>query len=165
MTYDRDQLGPALKALRESRGLKQSDVARAIGRSEPNVSRLERAGANPQAASLLAYLEAVGADLVDLHAELAERDDAISEALERQIAAGRARIADEPTYRRLASDLLARFGGAQLPAGLRAMAELIDEQGERLEEHEAELREIKRRLPPGGGQGGAGGADGGPVEG
>ena len=69
----------------------QPDVARAIGRSEPNVSRLERAGANPQAASLLAYLEAVGADLTDLHGELAERDDAISEALEQQIAAGRAR--------------------------------------------------------------------------
>ncbi len=165
MTYDRERLGPALKALREARGLKQADVARAIGRSEPNVSRLERAGANPQASSLLAYLEAIGADLEDLHGELAERDPAISAALEQQIAAGKARIADEPSYRRLARDLLERFGGAQLPSGLRAIADLIDEQGDRLEEHEAEIEAIKRRLPPGGDQGGADGSDGGPVEG
>ncbi len=164
MTYDRDQLGPALRALREARGLKQADVARAIGRSEPNVSRLERPGGNPQAASLLAYLEAVGATLADLHHELADHDAAVGEALDRQVAAGRARIADEPSYRRLARGLLERFGGPELPPGLRALADLIDEQDARLADHEAQLRELERRLPPGGEEGGAGGADGGPVE-
>lgn len=165
MTYDRDQLGPALRVLRESRGLKQADVARAIGRSGPNVSRLERAGANPQAASLLAYLEAIGATLADLHQELDDRGAAVAEALDRQVAEGRARLADEPSYRRMARDLLERYGGPELPPGLRGLADLVDEQEARLDDHDAQLRELERRLAPGGEQGGAGGSDRGPVEG
>ncbi len=68
--YDSHGLGPALKRLRKSRGIPQKELAQRISRSAASVSRIERAGSNPKAQSLLRYLAAIDASLADLHAEM-----------------------------------------------------------------------------------------------
>ncbi len=157
MTYHRDDIGPALKAMRKARRLKQFEVAQKIGRSEPSISRLERAGSNPQVSNLLSYLDALGANLLDLHHQLTHRDP-VSLVLEQQVAQGEQRLRVEPAYRQMARDLIERFGGTDLPPGLRALAGLLDE-------HDARLRAIEDRLTLGSEEGGADGADSSLVEG
>lgn len=142
MDYGHDDVGPALKRLREAAGLAQNQLAAKIGRSGANVSRIERAGCNPKLASLLRYLEAIGADLEDLHRELRESVDPLDEA----VAAVHQRIIDDPTYRQLARGMLERFGGPEPPPALRALADLIDRQGEQIEQHSLEMGEVKGRL-------------------
>ncbi len=157
MTYHRDDIGPALKVMRKARRLKQSDVAKTIGRSEPSISRLERAGSNPQLSNLLSYLDALDANLLDLHHQLAQKDP-VSLALDQQFAQSEQRLKADPAYRQMARDLIERFGGGDLPPGLRAMAGLLDE-------HDARLRAIEQRLLPAGEERGPNGANGGPIEG
>lgn len=65
------QLGRALKALREDRGLKQIELAAAAGATESQVSDIERARNNPGwvlIARLLHGLEASVEDLADAYA-------------------------------------------------------------------------------------------------
>ncbi len=150
-------LPAALRALRRRQGFRQAEVAERMGRSSATVSRLEQDGVNPQWMTLMRYLEAIEVDLAELVEELsapAERPDALDEQLEREAK----RLETEPAYRRLAADMLRRFGGEELPPGLLALAELLDEHGER-------LHRIERRLAPGGEEGTPNGTDGGPVEG
>jgi transcriptional regulator with XRE-family HTH domain len=52
----------ALQALRERRGARQSAVARRLGTSRPNVSRIEQE-ADIRLSTLARYVEALGGDL------------------------------------------------------------------------------------------------------
>ncbi len=155
--HDPNALAAALRALRHQQGFRQEDVAQRMGRSSATVSRLEQDGVNPQWLTLMRYLEAIDVDLTDLVAELAapvDRPDALDQQLEREAK----RIEHEPGYRRLAAEMLRRFGGEELPPGMLALAELLDEHGERIDNLERELR-------PGSEEGTPNGTDGGPVEG
>ncbi len=154
---DANALAPALRALRRRQGFRQEDVAERMGRSSATVSRLEQDGVNPQWQTLLRYLEAIDVTLAELVEELsvpASRPDALDEQLEREAE----RIKAEPGYRRLAADMLRRFGGEELPPGMLALAELLEEHGERIESLERQLRPGREESPPNG-------TDGGPVEG
>ncbi len=155
--HDPNALAAALRALRHQQGFRQEDVAQRMGRSSATVSRLEQDGVNPQWLTLMRYLEAIDVDLTDLVAELAapvDRPDALDQQLEREAK----RIEHEPGYRRLAAEMLRRFGGEDLPPGMLALAELLDEHGERIDNLERELR-------PGSEEGTPNGTDGGPIEG
>ncbi len=59
-------LGKALAWLRRRRGLKQEEVAQAIGLSVPSVSRYETGAEAPRADTLSQLLEAMGADTLSL---------------------------------------------------------------------------------------------------
>ncbi len=135
LVYDPEKIGPALKRLREGRGLKQAQVAERLGRSTQTISRLEQGGANPQASSLVRYLDAIGATLSNLDTEIEAADpldDAVRDVDQR--------LRDEPELRRLAAELLQRFGGPELSPELRSMAERLEEQEQRLVEVERQLR-------------------------
>lgn len=70
-------LGRALRALREERGLKQIELATAIGVAESQVSDIERARNNPGwvlVARLLGGLDATVADLAEAYTR-AERGE------------------------------------------------------------------------------------------
>lgn len=121
MDESRD-IGPALQRLRENRGFRQAHVAERLGRSTQTVSRLEQPGSNPQTSSLLRYLEAIGATLADLEAEL----EAPADPLDAAVATVNARIRDEPAFRNLAREMLERYGGPDLPPALRTLADMID---------------------------------------
>ena len=150
MGYDPRRLGPGLKALRETRGLMQADVAKALGRSLPAVSRLEQPNANPQFLKLLRYLEAIDCDLEDLHAEIqgwAVDSNPLDDALDEAVRTANQKLRDDPAYRRIARDLIERFGGPEPSSGLRVIADLIDDQDQRLRELERDkaVRNGKRR--------------------
>ncbi len=154
---DPNALAAALRALRRRQGFRQEDVAERMGRSSATVSRLEQDGVNPQWSTLVRYLEAIDVDLTELVAELevpVERPDALDQQLEREAK----RIEAEPGYRRLAAEMLRRFGGEELPPGMLALAEQLAEHGERIDS-------LERQLRPGGEKGTPNGTDGGPVEG
>jgi len=133
--YDPGKIGSALQRLRERRGLKQAQVAERLGRSIQTISRLEQAGANPQASSLVRYLDAIGATLSDLDTELRAADP-----LDEAVRDVDQRLVDEPELRRLAKEMLERFGGSELSPELRAMAAQIEKQEQRLVEVERQLR-------------------------
>ena len=147
--YDSREIGPALQRLRLRRGLRQTKVADRLGRSTQTISRLEQAGANPQASSLLRYLDAVGATLSDLETELSAGDP-LAEVV-REVDQ---RLRDEPELRRLAAEMLERFAGADVSPALRAMAALIDAQEERLAEVERQLGSRGEESRPDGADGG-----------
>ncbi len=142
MDYGHDDVGPALKRLREAAGLSGTQLAAKIGRSGANVSRIERSDSNPKMASLMRYLRAIDADLGDLHRELREPGDPLDDA----VAAVNQRIREDPSYRRLAKSMLERFGGPEPPPALRALADLIDRQGEQLEQQVDEMKDYDERL-------------------
>ena len=139
MDYGRDDVGPALKRLREAAGIRQNRLAARIERSGANVSRVERAGSNPKLETLLRYLEAIGADFADLHRELGVDDD----PLEELVATVDLKIREDAGYRQVARDMLERFGGSEPPPALRALAEVIDRQGEQLAEQDERLRRLE----------------------
>ncbi len=154
---DPSALAAALRTLRRRQGFLQAEVAERMGRSSATVSRLEQDGVNPQWLTLHRYLEAIDVTLDELVEELsapADRPDALDKQLEREAK----RLEAEPGYRRLAADMLRRFGGEELPPSMRALAELLAEHGERIDSLERELR-------PGSEKGTPNGTDGGPVEG
>lgn len=53
----------ALVALRKDRGMRQVDVARAMGIGQPSVSELERGEVSPRLSTLQRYASAVGATI------------------------------------------------------------------------------------------------------
>ena len=63
------------------------------------------------------------------------------------------RIREDPSYRQLARDMLERFGGPELPPGLRALADLVDRQGEQIERQKEQLDDYEGRLSKLEGQG------------
>ena len=137
-------MAATLRRLRRRQGLRQAQVAERMGRSPATVSRLEQAGVNPQWQTLLRYLEAIDVTLTELDVELSRSDEsvaALGAMLDEQLEREALRIEAEPGYRRLAAEMLRRFGGEELPAGMLALAELLDEHGER-------LHRIERRLEP-----------------
>ena len=142
MDYGQDDIGPALKRLRKAAGLPANRLAARIRRSGANVSRIERSGSNPKLSSLLRYLDAVGADLGDLHAELRESGDPLDDA----VAAVDRRIREDAAYRQLARSMLERFGGPEPPPALRALADLIDRQGEQLDRQADQVQDHGERL-------------------
>ncbi len=147
MSYRTDDIGPALRRLRKAHGLSQEQVAAELGISRTGPSRYEKPGTNMQLSSLLAYLQAIDATFEDLHRELhggvdAEPDE-LSEALDEQIRLVEERIQNRSGHRRLALSLMERFGGPELPQELRVMAELIDDQDQRLREQDERLRRLE----------------------
>ena len=148
MEYRTDDVGPALRRLRKARGLSQEQVAATMGISRTGPSRYEQPGTNLQISNLLAYLSAIGATLDDLLHELAGGDEAdeLSEALDEQIRLVNERILHRSGHRRLARSLLERFGGADPPPELRAMADLIDDQDRRIADQDQRIADQDRRL-------------------
>ena len=142
MDYRQDDVGPALKRLRKAAGLPANQLAARIRRSGANVSRIERSGSNPKLSSLLRYLDAIGADLGDLHRELRELVDPLDDA----VAAVDQRIREDATYRELARSMLERFGGPEPPPALRALADLIDRQGDEIEQQSDQMKDYGERL-------------------
>lgn len=67
-----DHLGPALSRLRHDRGLLQREVARRADLTKSMISHYEREVSRPSLASLEKILDALGADLVDLHRAMTE---------------------------------------------------------------------------------------------
>lgn len=61
-----EQIGEAydalisLNELRESRGFTQADLARGMGVSQPNISKIERGAADPLLSTIEGYVEALG---------------------------------------------------------------------------------------------------------
>ncbi len=142
MDYEHEDVGPALKRLREAAGLSGTELAAKIGRSGANVSRIERSGANPKLATLMRYLRAIGADLGELHREVREPGDPLDDA----VAAVEQRIREDRSYRELARGMLERFGGAEPPPALRALADLIDRQGDQIEQQNDQIKDNDERL-------------------
>lgn len=66
----RYQLATQLIALREKRGLSQSELARQTGINQAEISRIERGSGNPTEKTLIRLADALGADL-----QLVERSD------------------------------------------------------------------------------------------
>lgn len=66
----RYQLAMQLIALREKRGLSQSELARQTGINQSEISRIERGSGNPTEKTLIRLADALGADL-----QLIERSD------------------------------------------------------------------------------------------
>ncbi len=155
--HDPSALAAALRTLRLRQGFQQAEVAERMDRSSATVSRLEQEGVNPQWQTLLRYLEAIDVTLTELDTELAQPDES-GAALDIQLEREAKRLEAEPGYRRLAAEMLRRFGGNELPPGMLALAEMLDEHGERIRSLEAELR-------PGTEDGTPNGTDGRPVEG
>ncbi len=159
--HDPDALAVTLRSLRRQRGLRQAQVAERMGRSPATVSRLEQAGVNPQWQTLMRYLEAIDVTLTELDEELARLDEnttALGDLLDEQLEREAKRLEAEPGYRHLAAELIRRFGGDELPAGMLTLAEMLDAHGERIDQ-------LERRLEPGGDDDSPNGTDGGPVEG
>jgi transcriptional regulator with XRE-family HTH domain len=65
------EIGAQLQALRHTRGLTQDDVAKRMGVKQTVISRLEHSD-NPAIKTLLAYLDALDAELVELRIHLPE---------------------------------------------------------------------------------------------
>ncbi len=143
MDYAHEDIGPALKRLREAAGIPQNQLAAKIRRSGANVSRIERSGSNPKVSSVMRYLRAIDADLGDLHRELRAGGDPLDDA----VAAVDQRIREDPSYRRLAKSMLERFGGPEPPPALQALAALIDRQGDVLEQQGERLRRLEEQPP------------------
>jgi transcriptional regulator with XRE-family HTH domain len=139
MDYGREDVGPALKRLREAAGIRQNRLAAKLRRSGANVSRIEREGSNPKLETVFRYLEAIGADFADLARELGEGDDPLDEL----VATVDRKIREHSDYREMARGMLERFGDPEPPPALRALAELIDRQGEELAEHGERLRRLE----------------------
>ncbi len=155
---DPRELAPALRALRRRQGFQQGEVAVRMERSPATVSRLEQDGVNPQWHTLLRYLDAIDVTLEELVAELTRPDD-MPDALDLQLEQEAKRLETEPGYRRLAAEMLNRFGGDELPPGLLGLAEMLDAHGER-------IRQLEDRLGSGSGSEDVApnGTDGSPVE-
>lgn len=64
--YDYDALGPALRALRDSAGKQQKELAVAAGVVARQLGLIEQGKAGPQWRTLAAILQATGADLIAL---------------------------------------------------------------------------------------------------
>lgn len=58
------EIGAALKALREGAGLSQKDIADKMGIAQQSVSRIENGGAGITSSTISRYAEAVGKKLV-----------------------------------------------------------------------------------------------------
>ncbi len=145
MGHGHEDIGPALKRLREAAGIAQNRLAAKIQRSGANLSRIERQGANPKVASLMRYLHAIDADLGDLDREIREGG---SDPLDDAVAAVDQRIREDPTYRELARNMLERFGGPEPSPALRALADLIDRQADQLEDQGRRIRRLEGDASP-----------------
>ncbi len=143
MDYSHRDIGAALGRLRKAAGLRQEQLAAKIGRSGATVSRLEQPGSNPNASSLTRYLAAVGADFGELHREMRE---GTSDPLDDAVATVDQRLREDPSFRQLARGMLERFGGPEPPPALRALADLIDRQGDEIEQQAGAVRRQKEQM-------------------
>ncbi len=128
-----EDLGPALKRLRVSKGLTQEAVAVKFGRQVQTVSRLEQPGSNPQVTTLLRYLSALDADLSDLQ-------QALDDPLTREIREDDERLESDGTYRELVRGMLSDLGGEQPMPEVKAVLDRIDDLDRRLKRVEASRR-------------------------
>jgi transcriptional regulator with XRE-family HTH domain len=150
---DPNALAATLSRLRRQQGLRQADVAERMGRSAGTVSRLEQDGVNPQWQTLLRYLDAIGVTLTELDEALSGADESavvLGALLDEQLEHEAKRLEAEPGYRRLAAEMVRRFGGEELPPGMMALAELLDQYGERIHQIERQLRPRIDDRPPNG---------------
>ena len=75
------------------------------------MSRLEREDSNPRFSSVVNFLEAIGASVHDLAAELGHTRNV--DPLDPWRSRIESRMLDEPSYRRLARELIDELGGSQ----------------------------------------------------
>ncbi len=120
-----EELGPALKRLRAAKGLTQEAVAVRFGRQVQTISRLEQPGANPKAATLLRYLNALDASLEDLHRSL-------NDPLVMEIKEDDERLRTDGTYRELVHGMLSELGGPNPAPEIAEVLERIEDQERRL---------------------------------
>ncbi len=120
-----EDFGPALKRLRVSKGLTQEAVAVRFGRQVQTISRLEQPGANPKAATLLRYLNALDASLEDLHRSL-------NDPLVMEIKEDDERLRTDGTYRELVHGMLSELGGPNPAPEIAEVLERIEDQERRL---------------------------------
>ena len=135
-----DDIGPALRRLREDRGFTQEQVAVRLERTPQTISKLEQRGSNPKATTLCRYLNAIGAGFADLGGEIDGGDllaDFVRESNER--------IRTEPEYRRRAAELLGQLGSEE-PI-VRDLAQLIVDAEQRYQQQIEDLRsDLERRV-------------------
>ncbi|MEM7048005.1 MAG: helix-turn-helix transcriptional regulator [Acidobacteriota bacterium] len=104
-----DGIGQALRRLRVHRGLKQFEAAQAAGITKAMLSAYETAKRRPSLGTLAHLLDALGADLGDLHRALVaeQRDQALlsprpsPEALYRRLPAPALEVAENPDVYRV----------------------------------------------------------------
>lgn len=139
-----EDLGPALKRLRAAKGLTQEEVAVKFGRQVQTVSRLEQPGANPQATTVVRYLNALGASFADF-------DRALNDPLAREIREDDERLRTDPPYRELVRGMLTDLGGPHPTPEVEGVLERIEDLDSRIKQ-----LEVSRRSKPvsNGGQGG-----------
>ena len=99
-------------------------------RQVQTVSRLEQPGSNPKAATLLRYLNAIGADLDDLNR-------AFNDPLAREIREDDERLRTDPAYRDLVRGMLNDLGGPEPSPEIRAVLERIEDQERRIKRLES----------------------------
>ena len=128
-----EDLGPALQRLRAAKGLTQEAVAVRFGRQVQTISRLEQPGSNPQASTLLRYLNALDASLDDLHR-------ALNDPLVTEIREDDERLRTDGTYRELVHGMLSELGGPNPGPEVRAVLERIEDQERRLRRLEESRR-------------------------
>ncbi len=128
-----EDVGPALKRLRVSKGLTQEAVAVKFGRQVQTVSRLEQSGSNPQVTTLLRYLNALGADLNDLQ-------DMLDNPLTREIQEDDKLLEADGSYRELVRGMLSDLSGEQPVPEVKALLDRIDDLDKRLKRVEASRR-------------------------
>ena len=118
-------VGPALKRLRAAKGLTQEEVAVRFGRQVQSISRLEQVGSNPKMSTLLRYLEALDADLEDLHR-------ALNDPLAREIQEDDERLRTDAPYRKLVGRMLNDLDGPSPVPELEVVLDRIEDQERRL---------------------------------
>lgn len=60
------RLGAHIRALREAKGISQTELAHHCGFEQPNLSRIESGSSSPSVSSLLKISEALNVDIIDL---------------------------------------------------------------------------------------------------
>lgn len=132
-----DDIGPALKRLRATRGLTQEAVAVKFGRQVQTVSRLEQPGSDMKVSTLLRYLDALDASLEDLQG-------ALNHPLAVEISEDDERLRTDPPYRELLAEMLTDLSGPHPIPQVAAILERIN----KLDSRVTQLEESRRRGKP-----------------
>ncbi len=132
-----EDIGPALKRLRSSRGLTQEALAVKFGRQVQTISRLEQPGSDMKVSTLLRLLNALGASLEDLQR-------ALDHPLAVEISEDNERLRTDPPYRELVRNMLTDLGGPNPAPEIAAVLGRIDELDSRVKQ----LEESRRGVEP-----------------
>ncbi len=135
--YSDVAVGPALASLRRLRGLKQDTVEKRLGLAGGSASRIEAAASNPYTKNLLRYLDAIGATLNDLEAELKRSLSPLDEEIKRDDQ----RLEDEPGTRERYRRLFEQHGYQPDDDALKTVVEKL----ERFDALDARIRSLEEK--------------------